>query len=57
MIGDELMARIARVRAELAECEKLVREIGGKAHARQLADLIERAGEVERVTMKEEMKE
>jgi hypothetical protein len=44
---EELFARLARIRTELAECERLVRAIGDKSHARQLADLIERAGEVE----------
>jgi hypothetical protein len=56
MSGDELLAQIARVRQELVEIERLIREVGNKAHARELGDLMERAGEVERVAMKEEAK-
>jgi hypothetical protein len=37
--GGELLAQIARVRAEFAKIERLVREI---AHARELGDLIEK---------------
>jgi hypothetical protein len=53
MSGSELLARIARIRAELDECGRLIREIGDKAHARQLAGLIERANDVEREVKKE----
>jgi hypothetical protein len=49
----ELLERIARVRWELAEIERLVRAVGTKAEARQLNDLIETANEVEREVTKE----
>jgi hypothetical protein len=44
---------IARVRNELAEIERLIR---GKAQGGQLADLMDRANDVEREAMKEEVR-
>ena len=49
MIGDELLARIRVVRAELDEIGRLIRD---RAQGRQLADLIERANDVEREVKK-----
>jgi hypothetical protein len=48
MTGVELLQRIAVVRAELDKIGRLIREIGNKAHARELAGLIEQANDVER---------
>jgi hypothetical protein len=52
-VSAELLARIRVVRAEIGEIGRLVRAIGTKAEARQLADLIETANEVEREVTKE----
>jgi hypothetical protein len=51
--AEELLARIACARSEVDEIERLVRAIGSKSEARQLADLIERAGAVEIEVKKE----
>jgi hypothetical protein len=54
---EELLARIARARSEVDEIERLVRTIGTKSEARLVADLIERAGAVEREVKKKEAAE
>jgi hypothetical protein len=54
MSGSELLARIARVRSELDECERLIRAFGNKAQARVLADLCDRTNDLEREAKEEE---
>jgi hypothetical protein len=45
--GAELLQRLAHIRAELDECGRLLREIGNKAQARELADLHEQTNVLE----------
>jgi hypothetical protein len=48
MSGAQLLERIAHIRAEIDECERLVREFGGtKDHGRLLANLRETANDLE----------
>jgi hypothetical protein len=49
--GSELMARIARLRSELNEIERLIRS---KAEGRVLSDLRDRTNDLENEVVKEE---
>jgi hypothetical protein len=44
---EELLERLTRVRLEIGSLERIVRELGNKAHARIIADLFERCNELE----------